>query len=100
MLYVGRNERIGKQQWLSIRIHFRISTGSDGFIEAWENGGKLGRVNGRNSAGIAQKRLTCLQELRVCYVWNIMQHTNRGVKPRICSSHLLRLARLMTKMDM
>ena len=52
MLYVGRNERIGKMQWFRIRIHFRISTGSDCFIEAWENGVKPGRVDGRDSVGI------------------------------------------------
>ncbi len=41
-----------KQQWLTIKVHFRISTGSDGFIEFWKDGVKLGRVEGRNNAGV------------------------------------------------
>jgi hypothetical protein len=40
---------IQKQQWLKIVVHFKISTGNDGFIEAWKDGVKLGRVNGANS---------------------------------------------------
>ena len=35
-------------QWLNIIVRFRISTGSDGFIEVWKDGVKLGRVDGAN----------------------------------------------------
>jgi hypothetical protein len=38
-----------KKQWLNMSVHFRISTGSDGFVEAWKDGIKIGRVNGLNS---------------------------------------------------
>ena len=41
---------IQKKQWLNIVVHFKISHGNDGFIEAWKDGVKLGRVNGPNSA--------------------------------------------------
>jgi len=40
---------IQKRQWLKMVVHFKISTGNDGFIEAWKDGVKLGRVNGANS---------------------------------------------------
>ena len=40
---------IQKNQWLNIIVHFKISAGSDGFVEAWKDGVKLGRVNGPNS---------------------------------------------------
>ena len=40
---------VQKKQWLGIVVHFKISASSDGFIEAWKNGVKLGRVDGANS---------------------------------------------------
>jgi len=40
---------IQKNQWLNIVVHFKLSAGSDGFVEAWKDGVKLGRVNGPNS---------------------------------------------------
>ena len=40
---------IQKKKWQNITVHFKISTGSDGFVEAWKNGIKLGRSNGANS---------------------------------------------------
>jgi len=40
---------IQKRKWLKMVVHFKISTGNDGFIEAWKDGVKLGRVNGANS---------------------------------------------------
>lgn len=40
---------IQKKQWQSLTVHFKISTGSDGFVEAWKDGVKLGRVDGANS---------------------------------------------------
>ncbi|MGR9088436.1 MAG: heparin lyase I family protein, partial [Gammaproteobacteria bacterium] len=39
---------IQKKQWLGIVVRFKISSGSDGFIEAWKDGVKLGRVDGAN----------------------------------------------------
>lgn len=41
---------IQKQKWQTITVHFRISTGSTGFIEAWKDGIKLFRVDGANSS--------------------------------------------------
>ncbi len=41
-------EPIEKKKWLNVRVHFKLSSGSDGFIEAWYNGKKIGRVNGPN----------------------------------------------------
>ncbi|MBI5767892.1 MAG: heparin lyase I family protein [Verrucomicrobia bacterium] len=38
------------KQWLNLVVHFRISSGADGFIEVWKDGVKLGRVDGKNSA--------------------------------------------------
>lgn len=38
-----------KKQWLNISVHFRISTGSDGLVEAWKDGVKIGMVKGPNS---------------------------------------------------
>ncbi|MGR9117477.1 MAG: LamG-like jellyroll fold domain-containing protein, partial [Gammaproteobacteria bacterium] len=40
---------VQKKQWLGITVHFKISAGSDGFVEAWKDGVKLGRVDGPNS---------------------------------------------------
>ncbi|MGR9087268.1 MAG: LamG-like jellyroll fold domain-containing protein, partial [Gammaproteobacteria bacterium] len=40
---------VEKNQWLYIEVHFVISSGSDGFIEAWKDGVLLGRVDGANS---------------------------------------------------
>ncbi len=40
---------IVEKKWLNIVVHFRLSSGSDGFIEAWKDGVKLGRVDGSNS---------------------------------------------------
>ncbi len=40
---------VQKKQWLNITVHFRMSFGGDGFVEAWKDGVKLGRVNGPNS---------------------------------------------------
>lgn len=39
---------IPKQQWINIVVHFKISTTDNGFIEAWVNGDKIGRVDGQN----------------------------------------------------
>ncbi len=38
-----------KKQWLNMSIHFKISSGSDGFVEAWKDGVKLGLTKGPNS---------------------------------------------------
>lgn len=38
------------KRWLNLIVHFRISSGSDGFIEVWKDGVKMGRVDGKNSA--------------------------------------------------
>ncbi len=32
------------KQWVSLKIHFRASTGDDGIIEAWRNGKKIGKT--------------------------------------------------------
>jgi len=40
---------IEKKKWLNIVVHFKISSGGDGFIEAWKDGVKLGKVTGPNS---------------------------------------------------
>ncbi len=40
---------VQKNQWLNIVVRFKLSYGSDGFVEAWKDGVKLGRVNGPNS---------------------------------------------------
>jgi len=40
---------IQKQKWQTIAVHFKISTGSTGFTEAWKDGVKLFRVDGANS---------------------------------------------------
>ena len=39
---------IQQKQWLNMVVHFKISASNDGFIEAWKDGVKLGRVNGPN----------------------------------------------------
>ena len=41
--------KIQKQKWQTITVHFKISTGSTGFIEAWKDSVKLFRVDGANS---------------------------------------------------
>lgn len=41
-----------KNQWQRIIFHFKLSAGSDGFIEAWKDGVKLGRVNGQNDQAL------------------------------------------------
>lgn len=38
------------KRWLNLIVHFRISSGTDGFIEVWKDGVKMGRVDGKNSA--------------------------------------------------
>jgi hypothetical protein len=40
---------IQKNQWLNITVHFKISSGSDGYIEAWKDGTKLFSTTGANS---------------------------------------------------
>ena len=40
---------VEKNKWLNIVVHFKISTGNDGFIEAWKDGIKIGRIDGANS---------------------------------------------------
>jgi hypothetical protein len=40
---------VQRNQWLGMTIHFKMSTDSDGYIEAWKDGVKLGRVDGANS---------------------------------------------------
>jgi hypothetical protein len=40
---------IQRKQWLNVIVNFKVSAGSDGFIEVWKDGVKLGRVNGPNS---------------------------------------------------
>lgn len=40
---------VQKKQWLNITVHFKISTGGDGYIEVWKDGNKVGRVDGANS---------------------------------------------------
>ena len=37
------------KQWLNIVAHFKVSAGSDGFVEMWKDGKKLFRVDGPNS---------------------------------------------------
>ena len=37
------------KKWLNIVAHFRISAGSDGFVEMWKDGKKLFRADGPNS---------------------------------------------------
>ncbi len=32
------------KQWVSLKVHFRASTGADGIVEAWRNGKKLGNT--------------------------------------------------------
>ncbi len=66
---------IEMQQWLNIKFHFKISTGSDGFIEAWKDGAKLFRINGANSPRLD----SCRKPLRApyfkmgVYKWNWRQ---------------------------
>jgi hypothetical protein len=38
-----------KKQWLNMQVHFKISSGSDGLVEAWKDGVKIGAVKGPNS---------------------------------------------------
>jgi hypothetical protein len=38
-----------KQKWRHLSVHFKISSGSDGFVEASIDGVGIGRVNGPNS---------------------------------------------------
>lgn len=40
------------KRWLNLVVHFRISSGTDGFIEVWKDGVKMGRVDGKNSAAV------------------------------------------------
>jgi hypothetical protein len=40
---------IEKKKWLNITVHFKISYNNDGFIEAWKDGKKIGRVDGPNT---------------------------------------------------
>jgi len=39
---------VQKKKWLHLKLHFRSSAGSDGIIEAWKDGVKLGSVKGPN----------------------------------------------------
>lgn len=43
VLWTGAVE---KKKWLNIKVHFKISTDGDGFVEAWYNGEYIGRVDG------------------------------------------------------
>lgn len=38
-----------RKQWHSIVVHFKISPDPDGYIEAWNNGKYLGKIDGPNS---------------------------------------------------
>ncbi len=40
---------VEKKKWLNITVHFRISYNNDGFIEAWKDGVKIGRIDGPNT---------------------------------------------------
>ncbi len=40
---------IEKKKWLNIIVHFKISYNNDGFIEAWKDGEKIGRIDGPNT---------------------------------------------------
>jgi hypothetical protein len=40
---------VEKKTWLNIVVHFKISYNNDGFIEAWKDGKKIGRIDGANS---------------------------------------------------
>lgn len=40
---------IQKKRWLNMSVHFKISSGSDGFVEVWKDGVKIGMVKGANS---------------------------------------------------
>jgi hypothetical protein len=40
---------IPKGKWLEMKVHFKISTTSAGFVEAWYNGQKIFRTTGINS---------------------------------------------------
>lgn len=51
------------RQWLNIKFHLKISTGSDGFIEAWKDGAKLFRIDGANSPRLDD----CNKPLRAPY---------------------------------
>jgi hypothetical protein len=42
------NYTIKKKTWYSVVVHFRMSKGTTGYIEAWINGTKIGQVNGQN----------------------------------------------------
>lgn len=37
-----------KQEWMHLEVRLRISAGSDGYVEVWKDGVKLGRVDGAN----------------------------------------------------
>ncbi|MEE9319466.1 MAG: heparin lyase I family protein [Granulosicoccus sp.] len=37
---------IEKNKWLNMKVHFRVSTDNDGFVEAWYNGQHIGRFEG------------------------------------------------------
>lgn len=54
---------IEMKRWLNIIFHLKVSTGSDGFIEAWKDGAKLFRVDGANSLRLDD----CGQPLRAPY---------------------------------
>jgi hypothetical protein len=43
VLWTGSVE---EKKWLNIKVHFKISTDNDGFVEAWYNGEYIGRVDG------------------------------------------------------
>ena len=40
---------IERKKWINMVVHVRISSSSDGFIEAWKDGKKIGRVDGPNT---------------------------------------------------
>ena len=46
VLWKGPLER---KKWLNMVVHFKISPNNDGFVEAWKDGVKIGRVDGPNS---------------------------------------------------
>jgi hypothetical protein len=41
---------VQKSQWIHLTVNFKISTGSDGFVDLWKDGVKVGSFKGQTSA--------------------------------------------------
>ncbi len=53
---------VKEKQWSNITVKFRLTGGSDGYIELWKDGTKMGRVNGVNAYTMTRKKGTRIRE--------------------------------------